>query len=78
MRGFRTQTHCVHGHEFTEENTRWYKGSYNSNKFYRMCVACHLKRERLRYRHDDGYRSRQRKQGLANYYKRQEKLREER
>ncbi len=28
------KTHCKHGHEFTPENTRWYRGKH------RLCRAC--------------------------------------
>lgn len=28
------KTHCKHGHEYSEENTKWYKGQ-------RVCIACH-------------------------------------
>lgn len=30
---YASRTHCKHGHEYTEENTRWYKGS-------RWCNTC--------------------------------------
>lgn len=30
-------THCAYGHEFTEENTRWYRGM-------RYCRACNRRR----------------------------------
>lgn len=35
------QTHCVHGHEFTPENTRWHKG-------HRNCRACEKREDRER------------------------------
>lgn len=36
------QTHCVHGHPFDEENTRWYRGT-------RTCRACSREQGRARY-----------------------------
>jgi hypothetical protein len=38
-------THCKRGHEFTEENTRWYKGI-------RACRACVSYRQRRKYNPD--------------------------
>ena len=38
------QTHCVHGHEFTPENTRI------SRRGNRVCRTCHRERERKRGR----------------------------
>lgn len=29
-----SRTHCKHGHEYTEQNTRWYRGK-------RRCRSCH-------------------------------------
>lgn len=37
------KTHCPHGHEYTEENTRWYKNKRN-------CRAC-SRRASLAYQH---------------------------
>lgn len=37
------RSHCKHGHEFTTENTRIYRG-------YRMCRTCHRNNERERHR----------------------------
>lgn len=37
------QTHCVHGHEFTPENTYLYRGRK------RMCRPCLRRRQRERY-----------------------------
>ena len=36
------RTHCSHGHEWTDENTYWYRGN-------RSCRACHNNRERARH-----------------------------
>ena len=36
------QTHCIRGHEFTEENTKFYNG-------YRNCRACNNQRQRWKY-----------------------------
>ena len=33
-------SHCVHGHEYTVENTRWYRGQ-------RVCIACARQRSRV-------------------------------
>jgi hypothetical protein len=35
------QTHCGWGHEFTDDNTFWYRGS-------RLCRACNRDKQRLR------------------------------
>lgn len=37
----RQKTHCKHGHEFSEQNTSWYKGA-------RRCKPCHASRQRQR------------------------------
>lgn len=37
----RSRTHCKHGHEFNEANTRWYLGN-------RACLICHRLREAKR------------------------------
>lgn len=37
------QTHCIHGHEFTPENTRWY-----TNGRRRQCDACQIARNERR------------------------------
>ena len=39
------KTHCIHGHEFTEENTIW-KGKH------RTCKACHREDQKNRARKD--------------------------
>lgn len=33
-------THCVHGHEYTPENTRWLRGQ-------RVCIVCARERSRV-------------------------------
>lgn len=42
----KAQTHCVHGHEFTVENTYW----YGPHRSYRKCRKCHA-RISLRHYH---------------------------
>jgi hypothetical protein len=37
----RSRTHCKRGHEFTDENTRWYRGE-------RYCRACGRERARAK------------------------------
>jgi hypothetical protein len=39
----RKKTHCIHGHEFTEENTS------NRKDGTRACKSCHRIREKLQY-----------------------------
>jgi hypothetical protein len=39
------QTHCKHGHEFTEENTRW-RISKKSGNWNRSCMECSSKRRK--------------------------------
>jgi hypothetical protein len=41
------RTHCIHGHEFTEVNTRWQK--LPNGRFSRVCLICRDRRQRLRY-----------------------------
>lgn len=36
------ETHCRHGHLYSEANTRWYRG-------WRICRTCHAKNERERW-----------------------------
>lgn len=52
FRGWQSdKTHCKHGHEFTEENTRWAwrtTGAGNRN-LRRFCRECHRKRDRACY-----------------------------
>jgi hypothetical protein len=38
------KTHCVNGHEYTAENTRWARGGRK-----RVCRACHRARESARW-----------------------------
>lgn len=40
-RRFWAKTHCPQGHEYNEENTRWYKGSRN-------CRVCDRDRQRIK------------------------------
>lgn len=37
-RGYWGKDHCVHGHDFTEENTRWYRN--RRGKHIRICREC--------------------------------------
>lgn len=46
------QTHCIHGHEFTAENT------YRSSNGTRKCRACIRARRAARYASDPAYRER--------------------
>lgn len=39
------RTHCVHGHEFTPENTLW-STNRATGRQYRQCRACHRRRAR--------------------------------
>lgn len=42
--GNRRQTHCKHGHEFTERNTIWkFQKAFRGRKegFFRRCRTCH-------------------------------------
>lgn len=41
MRARKPETHCRNGHEYTDENTYWYRGR-------RSCRACHADVERRR------------------------------
>ena len=34
------KTHCKHGHEFTPENTRFYRRRRGNNPLERVCLAC--------------------------------------
>ena len=40
------RTHCIHGHEFTEVNTRWQK--LPNGRFSRVCLTCRAHRQQLR------------------------------
>jgi hypothetical protein len=56
---------CLHGHEYTFDNTRWY--SHANGRKYRQCRACANKRNRLKYRNDAAHREREKERG-RNYY----------
>lgn len=47
-RAARAKTHCINGHEFTEENTRWNKPRYPNGEPTRGCRACARERWRSR------------------------------
>lgn len=34
------KTHCPHGHEYNEENTRWYEYPGRNGLKQRVCIAC--------------------------------------
>lgn len=57
-RGLDVKTHCKHGHEYTEANTRW-------GRLGRSCVTCKLIALRLRYRNDAEYRAKRLAQSAA-------------
>ena len=42
----REKTHCIHGHEYTEENTQWHTQKGHTNKF-RYCRACKREQSKL-------------------------------
>ena len=70
--GSRSQTHCKHGHEFTEKNTRLYKPRRHPDRIFRQCKACHSMRERGYYRNDEAHRLRQCQRARANYYRKKQ------
>ena len=35
------KTHCIHGHEFTPENTKWRRRSGAPHRTWRQCRTCH-------------------------------------
>lgn len=43
------KTHCIHGHEYTEDNSYWSNG-------FRKCRTCVLARVNAAYRRERGYR----------------------
>jgi hypothetical protein len=45
MRGYARKTHCVHGHEYTPENTRLVHRANRPGPF-RLCLACRRQRDR--------------------------------
>jgi hypothetical protein len=48
-RGRTRATHCPHGHEFTEENTRWHRWyTDKSEYYYRTCKQCRLIFDRVK------------------------------
>lgn len=49
---------CKRGHAYTLKNTRWYTHSANG-KSYRTCRRCISMRVRLKYRHDDAWREKE-------------------
>lgn len=66
---------CPQRHEFTEANTRWITAA--TGRRYRQCRACHNDRARLKYRHDDAWREKEKQRTRDNYRFREDARAEE-
>jgi len=58
--GRRRRTHCIRGHEFTEDNIRWYADDITGT-LKRRCKQCNRERIKLKYNNDPIYREAKRK-----------------
>ena len=59
------KTHCLRGHEYIKENTRWSIG--NSGKPQRSCKQCNSIRVKLKYKNDKAFR--EKKKAYSKEYK---------
>ena len=64
-------THCRRGHPWTDANTRWLVSSLTGKPF-RQCKLCKRIKEKLRYRHDEAFRNKQKAKALDRSYRRKE------
>ena len=61
---------CCRGHRFNETNAKWIR--HANGKYYAQCRICNSLRMKLRYRHDENFRNRERQRSLARYYEKKE------
>lgn len=54
----RTTTHCCHGHEYTEANTYWSKGSHGPKRNCRECARIRMRSPKYRERANEWQRER--------------------
>ena len=57
---------CPRNHLYTPATEKWY--THSNGKVYRTCGTCHALRARLKYRHDEAHREREKARGLARYH----------
>ena len=60
---------CKRGHPWDEKNTRLIAAP-NGRGPYRQCKACHLMREKLKYRNDPDYQAKAKQRAKDNYSRR--------
>ena len=61
---------CIHGHLYTEANTRWIVKKRGDKTYHaKQCKTCHRNRTTLKYRNDEEFRERQKARTRALYEK---------
>lgn len=60
-------SHCIHGHAFTPENTYWHMARKDGYA-HRQCKACKKRSTRLCYRNNESYRERTKQKARDRHY----------